>query len=127
MIVQPSCQCPNSETYCTCEVDHLSPESPAFIRDQSPLLKREIGEALRDLQKGISIGLPLRRPMPSVASGTHELRVRSATTTVRVFYFVKLADTILVFHGFQKKTQKTPAHEIALSQRRLQEMVDGND
>ena len=24
-----------------------------------------------------------------------------------VFYFVKLADTILVFRGFQKKTQKT--------------------
>lgn len=103
------------------------PKALAFIRDQSPLLKREIGEALRDLQKGISIGLPLSRPMPSVASGTHELRVRSASTTVRIFYFVKLADTILVFHGFQKKTQKTPAHEIALGQRRLQEMVDGND
>ncbi len=103
------------------------PKALAFIRDQSPSLKREIGEALRDLQKGINIGLPLSRPMPSVASGAHELRMRSATTTVRVFYFVKLADTILVFHGFQKKTQKTPAHEIALGQQRLQEMVDGND
>lgn len=103
------------------------PKALAFIRDQSPALKREIGEALRDLQKGISIGLPLSRPMPSVATGAYELRVRSATTTVRVFYFVKLADTILVFHGFQKKTQKTPARELALGQRRLQEMVDGND
>lgn len=103
------------------------PKALAFIRDQSPALKREIGEALRDLQKGISIGLPLSRPMPSVATGAYELRVRSATTTVRVFYFVKLADTILVFHGFQKKTQKTPAHELTLGQRRLQEMIDGND
>ena len=103
------------------------PKALAFIRDQSPALKREIGEALRDLQKGISIGLPLSRPMPSVATGAYELRVRSATTTVRVFYFVKLADTILVFHGFQKKTQKTPSHELALGQRRLQEMIDGND
>ena len=48
------------------------PKALAFIRDQSPALKREIG-------------------------------------------------------GFQKKTQKTPAHELALGQRRLQEMVDGND
>ncbi|TKB77384.1 MAG: type II toxin-antitoxin system RelE/ParE family toxin [Nitrospira sp.] len=103
------------------------PKALAFIRDQSPALKREIGEALRDLQKGISIGLPLSRPMPSVATGAYELRVRSATTTVRVFYFVKLANTILVFHGFQKKTQKTPAHELALGQQRLQEMIDGND
>ena len=58
-----------------------------------------------------------------MASGAHELRVRSATTTVRVFYFVKLADTIVVFHGFQKKTQKTPAHEIAVAQQRLKEIV----
>lgn len=123
----PSCQCPNIETYCACEVGYLSPKSPAFIRDQSPSLKREIGEALRDLQKGINIGLPLSRPMPSIASGAHELRMRTATATVRVFYFVKLADTILVFHGFQKKTQKTPAHEIALGQQRLQEMVDDNE
>jgi phage-related protein len=61
--------------------------------------------------------------MPSVASGAHELRVRSATTTVRVFYFIKLADTIVVFHGFQKKTQNTPAHEIAVAQQRLKEIV----
>ena len=64
--------------------------------------------------------------MPRVASGVHELRVRSATTVVRVFYFVKLADTIMVFHGFQKKTQKTPAHEIVLGQQRLQEVLHGH-
>ena len=99
------------------------PKALAFIRDQSSSLKREIGEALRDVQKGIPLGLPLNRPMPSVASGAHELRVRSTTTTLRVFYFVKLADTIVVFHGFQKKTQKTPAHEIAVAQQRLKEIV----
>ncbi len=99
------------------------PKALAFIRDQLPAVKREIGEALRDVQKGISLGLPLSRPMPSVASGTHELRVRSTTTAVRVFYFVKLADAIVVFHGFQKKTQKTPAHEIAVGQQRLKEVL----
>ena len=46
--------------------------------------------------------------MPDVASGAHELRVTGTTTAVRVFYFVKLADAILVFHAFQKKTHKTP-------------------
>ena len=100
------------------------PKALAFIRSQSSTIKREIGEALRDVQKGISLGLPLSRPMPAVASGAHELRVRSATTTVRVFYFVKLADTIMVLHGFQKKTQKAPAHEIAVGQQRLKEILD---
>jgi phage-related protein len=101
------------------------PKALAFIRGQSPTVKREVGEALRDVQKGISLGLPLSRPMPAVASGAHELRIKSATTTVRVFYFVKVADTIMVFHGFQKKTQKTPAHEIAVGQQRLKEILDG--
>jgi phage-related protein len=102
------------------------PKALAFIRDQSPAIKREIGEAFRDVQKGIHLGLPLSRPMPAVASGTHELRVRSTTTVVRVFYFVKLADTIVVFHGFHKKTQKTPTHDIAVGQQRLQEVLDGH-
>lgn len=44
---------------------------------------------------------------------------------LRVFDFVKLADTIVVFHGFQKKTQKTPTHEIAVGQQRLEEVVHG--
>ena len=98
------------------------PKALAFIRDQSPSLKREIGEALRDVQKGIPLGLPLSRPMPSVASGAHELRVRSTTTTVRVFYFVKLADTIVVFHGFQKKTQKTSQRDIELASKRYKQI-----
>ena len=101
------------------------PKALAFIRGQSPTIKREIGEALRDVQKGISLGLPLSRPMPTVASGIHELRVRSATTVVRVFYFVKVVDAIVVFHGFQKKTQKTPTQEIAIGQQRLKEVLDG--
>ena len=71
----------------------------------------------------VSVWVCLSRPMPTVASGVHELRVRSATTVVRVFYFVKVADTIVVFHGFQKKTQKTPTHEIAVGQQRLQEVL----
>ena len=101
------------------------PKALAFIRAQSPTIKREIGEALRDVQKGISLGLPLSMPMSAITSGAHELRVRSATTVVRVFYFVKLADTIVVFHGFQKKTQKTPAQELSVGQQRLKEVLDG--
>jgi phage-related protein len=90
------------------------------------MIKREIGEALRDVQKGISLGLPLSRPMPAITSVAHELRVRNTTTIVRVFYFVKVADTIVVFHGFQKKTQKTPTQEIAVGQQRLQEVLHGH-
>ena len=99
------------------------PKALTFIRAQSPAIKREIGEALRDLQKGLSLGLPLSRPMSTIAAGAHELRVRSASAAIRVFYLLKLADTIVVFHGFQKKTKKTPAHEIAVGKQRLREVL----
>lgn len=102
------------------------PTALEFIRGEDPTIRREIGEALRDLQKGFSLGMPLSRPMPDVASGAHELRVTGKNSAVRVFYFVKLADAILVFHAFQKKTQKTPKREMALGQQRLKEVLHGN-
>ena len=102
------------------------PKALAFVRGEEPGIRKQIGEALRDLQKGISLGLPLSRPMPVVASGAHELRVRSKTRAIRVFYFVKLAEAIVVFHAFQKKTQKTPAHELAIGRQRLHEVLHGD-
>lgn len=73
------------------------------------------------------MGMPLSRPMPEVASGVHELRVRGKTRAVRIFYFVKLAEVILVFRAFQKKTQKTPQREVAIGQQRLKEVRHGKD
>lgn len=64
--------------------------------------------------------------MPTVASGAHELRVRGKTTAIRVFYLVKLADAIVVFHAFRKKTQKAPAHELTIGRQRLNEVLHGN-
>jgi phage-related protein len=102
------------------------PKALAFVRGEEPDIRKQIGEALRDLQKGISLGLPLSRPMPTVASGAHELRVRSKTTAIRVFYFVKLTEAVVVFHAFQKKTQKTPTHELAIGRQRLKEVLHGD-
>ena len=62
--------------------------------------------------------------MVSVASGVEELRVRDRSDAYRVFYYMKLTDSVLIFHAFAKKTQKTPPHEIALAQKRLKGMFD---
>jgi phage-related protein len=95
-----------------------------FIRAQSTSIRRQIGEALRDLQKGINIGMPLSRPMTIIAPGAHELRVRGDGRTVRVFYYVRKSDSIIVFHAFEKKSQKTPSREINLARQRLQEVLN---
>ncbi len=100
------------------------PRALEFIRAQSPSIRRQIGEALRDLQKGASLGMPLSRPMTVIAPGVHELRVKGEGAAVRVFYYVRRADAIIVFHAFRKKSQKTLSSEIHLVRRRLQEVLD---
>jgi len=95
-----------------------------FIRLQATSIRRQIGEALRDLQKGVLLGMPLSQPMLTVAPGVHELRIRGEGTTVRVFYYVRKADAIVVFHAFQKKSHKTPSREVDLARQRLQEVLN---
>ena len=63
--------------------------------------------------------------MPGVAKGAYELRVKDRNRAVRVFYFIKHGDSILVFHAFEKTSQKTPLHEIELGKKRLKELLHG--
>ncbi len=100
------------------------PRALEFIRAQSPSIRRQVGEALRDLQKGANLGMPLSRPMAVVVPGVSELRARGEGATARVFYYVRRSDASIVFHAFQKKSQKTPSREIRLARQRLQEVLD---
>lgn len=67
--------------------------------------------------------LPHSRPMPDVARGVHELRVKGMDNAYRVFYYVATAEGILVFHAFVKKSRKTPLSEIRIAAQRLEEMT----
>jgi len=44
--------------------------------------------------------------------GLYEMRVQSGTNIFRIFCFFDNNNIVVVGHGFQKKTQKTPANEI---------------
>ncbi|MFM7671442.1 MAG: type II toxin-antitoxin system RelE/ParE family toxin [Bacteroidota bacterium] len=44
--------------------------------------------------------------------GLYEMRIQVGSNIYRVFCFFDQDDLIVVGHGFQKKTQKTPIHEI---------------
>jgi phage-related protein len=41
-----------------------------------------------------------------------------------VFYLARLADEILIFHAFIKKTEKTPQNEIDVARKRMKELLD---
>ena len=99
------------------------PKARDAIREFPEDVRRVLGKAIFDLQKGGKLSMPLSRPMASVGAGVEELRVKDSSGTYRVFYFTKLTDSVLIFHAFTKKTQKTPPREIALAQQRLKEMT----
>ena len=99
------------------------PKARDVIREFPEDVRRGLGKAIFDLQKGEKLSMPLSRPMPSVAAGVEELRVKDRSGTYRVFYYTRLADSVLIFHAFTKKTQKTPLQEITLAQQRLKEMA----
>jgi len=92
------------------------------IRTYSEATRRDLGKALHDLQMGATIGMPLSRPMPVVSDGAAELRLRDKDGIYRVFYVLRHAGAILVFHAFTKKTQATPPRELDLARKRLKEM-----
>jgi len=90
---------------------------PREIRDR-------LGKELFLLQKGEKPGMPLVRPMPSVAPGVLELRLHDADGQYRTSCFSASVRGILVLHAFVKKTRQTPQAEILLARRRWKEMRD---
>ena len=73
---------------------------------------------LRKLQKGELLSLPHSRPMPSIDSRCHELRIDDQDKTWRVVYRID-HDAIVILEVFEKRTQKTPREVIENCKRRM--------
>jgi len=84
--------------------------------------RRTVGHELRDVQFGEDPGD--WKPMPSVGPGVREIRIREASGAFRVIYVAHLEAAIYVLHAFQKKTQKTPQHDIDLARERLRSVTE---
>jgi len=78
----------------------------------------EAGFLLRRLQKGESLSLPHSRPMPSIGSQCHELRVNDENQTWRIVYQVA-TDAVVILDVFSKKTAATPNEVVTNCKRRL--------
>ena len=84
----------------------------------------ETGRLLWRLQTGESLGMPHSRPMPSIGSRVHELRVRDANANWRVVYRID-PDFLLVVDVFAKTTPKTPKQVVARCRERLRRFDAG--
>ena len=78
----------------------------------------EAGTYLRMLQRGLSLSMPISRPMPGIGSRCAELRIVDEDVTWRIIYRTD-ADAILIAEVFAKKTQATPKSVIDVCKKRL--------
>lgn len=53
-----------------------------------------------------------------------EVREESQTNIFRIIYFFYTGQRIVLLHGFQKKTQKTPSKEIEIAAKRMQRFIE---
>ena len=100
---------------------HGQIKTPPF----SKAARIEAGFLLRRLQQGENLGMPQSRPMPSIASGCHELRINDQGRTWRLMYRID-TDAILILAVFAKKTEKTPDEIIRTCRKRLRDYEDAS-
>jgi phage-related protein len=77
--------------------------------------KRILGEDLKTVQFGWPLGMPLVRKLEA---GLWELRSTLPSGIARVIFTVE-DSSIVLLHGFIKKSQKTPPDELRLARERL--------
>jgi phage-related protein len=78
----------------------------------------EAGYLLRQVQKGIKLSLPQSRPMSSIGTQCHELRINDENLTWRIIYRI-YTDAILILDVYEKKTNKTPKSIIDICKQRI--------
>lgn len=71
---------------------------------------------------GPDLGMPHTRAM---GHGLFELRLQATEGIARAFYCTTVDRQIVMLHEFVKKTEKTPAKELAIARRRMKELTNG--
>ena len=80
--------------------------------------RKAIGDDVLKVQYCWPIGKPL---VGSLGKGLWEVRSRLGDRIARVLFCVE-GRTMVLLHGFVKKTQKTPLHELDLALKRMKQL-----
>jgi phage-related protein len=93
---------------------HGEVKTPPFSQEA----RIEAGVLLRRLQQGENLELPHSRPMPSIGTHCHELRIRDANKNWRIIYRID-DDAILILEVFNQTTRATPTSVIDVCKKRF--------
>ncbi len=74
------------------------------------------------VEHGPNLGLPYTKPF---GEGLFEIRARGSEGIGRAFFCTMVGRRIVILHGFIKKTQETPAHELKTARKRMKELQLG--
>lgn len=89
-----------------------------WLKLLSAVERKTVGEDIKTVQFGWPLGMPLVR---SLGGGIWEVRVRLENRIVRIL-FVLDGSTMVLLHGFIKKTQATPQADLDLAKDRLKQL-----
>lgn len=95
-------------------------DSLEVLREFPDDVKKDIGGALRMLQKGER---PENiRPMKSVGAGVFEIKTDDERAWYRVIYLSKIDNMIYVLHSFEKQCAKTSQTDLNTATTRLKQV-----
>jgi phage-related protein len=89
-----------------------------WIHGLSKENRKVIGEDMKTVQIGWPLGMPLVRKMES---DLWEVRSKLTDCIVRILFTIK-DHTMILLHGFKKKSDKTPANDLNTARRRLKNL-----
>ena len=91
-----------------------------WLKSLSATERKTIGEDIKTVQFGWPLGMPLVRKM---SKDLWEVRIHLETRIARVLFTVN-GDTMVLLHGFIKKSSNTPADDLALAKPRLKQVKE---
>jgi phage-related protein len=90
-----------------------------WLLDLSKNDRRVIGKDIQKVEFGWPIGMPYCRPL---GHGLWEVRSDLEGGRIARVVFCIVRSEMVLLHGFEKKSQKTPAHDIELALKRKREI-----
>jgi phage-related protein len=90
-----------------------------WLRDLSAEDRQMLGRALRLVEMGWPVGMPLCRPL---GGGLWELRCSLSQNRIARVIFCTTEGSMILLHAFIKKTQKTPQTDLELARARQKEV-----
>ena len=97
-----------------------------FYLAQTEKVRKKILQTLVWIETLDIVPITILRSIESV-KGLYEIRVEFSSNIFRIFCCFDEGSLIVLFNGFQKKTQKTPSNEIEKAKRLMKEYFDSKN